>query len=541
MLAMTAAAVVTFAFAAPAWAVARSWIGAGAGGAGTDFNTGTNWNPNGIPTSADDLTMTITATAYVTLSADITVGSLTISLSGNAKAFELDAQTYIFTINGATSANITSGNNSQIYIDVGNSPGRINYNGNVTAGAASANSFAAPICTYSGQTTGTVTFRADLTFNASGGTCANTYKPATVIFDGTGTQTVTDNDNNWMKYFGYSSTLIGSANTPTAVWAGTTTGGTQISGDLTVNANSTLDLTTKTLNRSAAGGTLALNAGAAMKLAAGSGGQTGSNFPSNFTTFTLNAASTVEYNGTVAQTVFATPTYGNLTVANNSTKTAGNALTVAGNVLINPTATFDVSASNFALSVGGNWTNDGTFNARSGTATFNATAAKTIGGSQDTTFFNLTHTTSGDIKFGDATTGGRTFTIAGTFNWSGSNLIIGNSAAPALSDTLALPGSLTIPATFALTMYNSSTLKLKGDWTNSGTFNAGTGTVEFNGSGTDLSPQTINGSLTTFYRVVVSNNSTVKLNVDANFQSELVPTAGQFYLPATTSSWINVP
>jgi hypothetical protein len=482
VFAVAALAVVTIAPAAPAWAVARSWIGAGAGGAGTDFNAAANWNPNGVPTSADDLTMTVTDNAYVTLSADITVGSLTINLSGNNKTFELDVQTFASTINGTTNLNVTSGNGSEIYIDVGNNPGQIIYIGDVTVGAASTNSFATPICTFSGQTTGKVTFRANLTFNANGGTCANAYKPETVIFDGTGTQTVTDNDNTWLKFFGYGSTQIGSTNTPTVVWAGTTTGGTQISGDLTVNANSTLDLTTKTLNRAAAGGTLSLASGATMKLAAGSGGQTGSNFPSNFGTFTLDSTSTVEYNGTVAQTVFATPTYGNLVITNNSTKTAGNALTVAGDVTVNANATFDVSATNYALSVGGNWTNNGAFTARNGTVTFNAATAKTIGGTQDTTFFNLTHTTAGDLKFGDATTGGRTFTVAGTFNWSGNNLFIGNNAAPALSDTVALPGSLTIPATFALTMYNSSTLKLKGDWTNSGTFNAGSGTVEFNGS-----------------------------------------------------------
>ena len=65
----------------------------------------------------------------------------------------------------------------------------------------------------------------------------------------------------------------------------------------------------------------------------------GSNYPGGFVS-SLSPTSTVEYYGTVAQTIYATPTDGNLTLTNNSLKTAGSPLTIASNVLINPNANF---------------------------------------------------------------------------------------------------------------------------------------------------------------------------------------------------------
>lgn len=77
-------------------------------------------------------------------------------------------------------------------------------------------------------------------------------------------------------------------------------------------------------------------------------------------------------------------------------------LTVTNSLTIDATKTLDVSVSNFNVTVGGNWSNSGTFTARSGTVTFNGTS-QVISGT--TTFYNLVANTSGDvISFTDGTT-----------------------------------------------------------------------------------------------------------------------------------------
>jgi hypothetical protein len=404
--------------------VARTWIGAGAGGAGTDFNAAANWSPGGAPQPCDNLTMTLTSGAIITLSADTTINNLTTSVSGANNVFRLDVGTRVLTINGTTTGSAPSGNGStQMQFNVGNSPGQIIY-----GGAATFSSGGSPI-TFPmlgiGNSTGQVTFRGNATFNSGSGTSSGNT-PAKVVFDAIGTQTITDNAGASTFLLGNTSTEIGSTNSPTVVVAGSASN-FQPQGNLNVNASSTLDLATKTFNRSAVGGTLTLAAGATLKLAAGSGGQTGSNFPLNFSTNTLNATSTVEYNGVVAQTVFATPVYGNLTLTGAATKTAGAGLTINGNVVINTGATF--AGSTFSHIFKGNWTNSGTFSS-TGTASFSGSGVQTITGA--TTFNNLTlANTSGGL---DATAASTNLTVAHVLNmnqstdiYMGSNVLLMSS------------------------------------------------------------------------------------------------------------------
>jgi hypothetical protein len=414
--------------------VARMWVGAGAGGVATDFNAAGSWSPAGVPQPCDNLTMTLTSGATINLIADSTINNLTTSVGGTNNIFRLNAGTNTLTINGTTSANVTSGNNNtQLQFNVGNSPGQIIYGGDATFAAAAGGPITFPILGV-GNTTGQVVFRGNATFNAGAGTSSSNL-PAKVIFDKAGTQTITDNAGTAIILLGATSTEIGSTNSPTVVVAGSASN-FQPQGNLNVNGTSVLDLSTKTFNRSAAGGTFTLAAGATLKLGAGTGGQTGSNFPLNFTTNTLNATSTVDYNGTVAQTVFATPPYGHLTLTGAATKTAGAGLTVNGNLTINVGATF--AASTFSHNFKGNWINSGSFTS-SGTSTFSGTAAETITGA--TTFNNLTlANTSGGI---DATAANTNLTVTGTLNMTqgtdlnmGANvLIMGAGSAAATTGT----------------------------------------------------------------------------------------------------------
>ncbi len=159
----------------------------------------------------------------------------------------------------------------------------------------------------------------------------------------------------------------------------------------------TLDLSTFTINRAATGGgSFLVEDGAILKI-----GGTNS-FPINYTTRTLEPASTVEYSGT-SQTV-TNLTYGNLIFSSSSgaaIKTlAAGALTIAGdftsnkgvgtsvaytavaaisfggNVAINASTSFTAGA--FTHTVAGNWTNLGTFTNTSSTITFNGVVNQTI-------------------------------------------------------------------------------------------------------------------------------------------------------------------
>jgi hypothetical protein len=370
-----------------------TWIGAGAIGAGTGLNTAANWSPAVAPASCNDLIITTTTTATILVNPSVTVNSITITNNAAAGTvtLALDAQTNTLSINNDLNANVsTSSNRIKLSLRVGNG-GSIVVGGNTYLGTnGNTNSWIEFMGSGGGaNSTGTVTFMGNVTFGA-------TYAPITankigkMIWDGTGSQTIYT--NNSRSPLLNASCQIGNVNTPTVTVSPTYTGvlETDIAGNgLTVSAGATLDLGTTTWNQNAATGTLTVNG--TIKLGGTTGGQTSSNFPSNYTTYTLAAGSNVVYNANGAQTIFNTPTYGSLTISNSGghTATAGGALTISGNVSINSGSIFD--GGSFTHTVAGNWTNSGTYTYNTSTVSFNSsTAAQTIGGSAATTFYNLT-------------------------------------------------------------------------------------------------------------------------------------------------------
>ena len=159
---------------------------------------------------------------------------------------------------------------------------------------------------------------------------------------------------------------------------------------------------------------------------------------------------TVWYDRAGDQTVLS-DNYHNLRISGDSgsTKTLGGLIRLlsAGDLTIDSDTTLDVSASNYGIFILGNWVDDGTFNAREGTVTFNGTT-QSIGAE---TFYNLT-----TIGTGTQTLGG-TVTVENTLN-------TGAGTTFALSSYTLNIGSL-----------NAGT----GSWTNSATFNKDTGTVNY--------------------------------------------------------------
>ena len=100
---------------------------------------------------------------------------------------------------------------------------------------------------------------------------------------------------------------------------------------------------------------------------------------------------TVTFNGTNQSITKTTgETFYNLVLDGSGTKTLGGNVSTTNDLTINTTAVFDITTNNYNVNVGRNWINNGSFLAQSGTATFNGSAAQTIGGTTVTNFNNIT-------------------------------------------------------------------------------------------------------------------------------------------------------
>ncbi len=405
----------------------KSWIGVGSGGVGTDFNTAGNWSPWGVPGSTEEAYIATAIASTITMSQSATIGALTIlNNSSESVTTILDIQTFILTVNGDFSQNLGPSGIITTYCElrIGNSPGALVVNGNSFLGnTGSVEGFVAIRGSGAGITTGKVVLKGNLTWGdgweSIGQTTSNI---GTLVFDGSETQTLTTSPT-YSIAFQASAITIGSINTPTVVLAGPnnmiTAGATPT---FTIGTNSKLDLRTFLWNKDiaawTAGGSFIMNAGSTLKLAGTTGGQPGSNFPLSYTTAvpSLAASSIVEYTSAdgANQTIYSTPTYGHLNLSNSAgsgatTKTAGGALTVAGDLTINANTTF--SASTFTHNVGGNFTNNGGSYA-SGTSAIvlNGTIEQSIN-SGGSSFNNLTITNTGGTCAA-STTG---ISVSGTF------------------------------------------------------------------------------------------------------------------------------
>lgn len=130
--------------------------------------------------------------------------------------------------------------------------------------------------------------------------------------------------------------------------------------------------------------------------------------------------------------------YNNLTVNGSGvTVSLGQAITAAKNITLTA-GTLDATASNYNITLSGNWVNNSSssaFTPRSATVTLNGTSAQAINGSQTTTFNSLT------ISNTSATVSGNTsLSASGTFQVS-QGAIFSPGASVVVSGTGTLQGS----------------------------------------------------------------------------------------------------
>ena len=202
------------------------------------------------------------------------------------------------------------------------------------------------------------------------------------------------------------------------------------------------------------------------------------NFSAN-TTF-ISSGSTVLFNGNGAQSITnsaTSPTFNNIQFSGTGTKTfSNNAILVNGNMDITGTNVGWGGAS--VLTLMGNWLNTGgtgTFIPSTGTVLLNG-AAQNIGAAP---FYNLT--TSGTV---------------GSVKTLTANVVLNNALVIGANTTLDVS-----PSNF--------TLSVGGNWTNSGTFTCGTGTVNLTGGNATISSGTATGPATgfNFYNLTINKTA----------------------------------
>ena len=465
-------AIIFSVFALNSSAVNRAWVGQGSGGGGTNFNTGTNWSPAGVPTSADNCTMTFTSACTITLSANITINDLTVN--GNVCGTNLlRVMAFTLTINGTARFNANNFcnpvNYNVIQLDAVN--GVWLFNGNAYMhNSGNGNTYMMA----NTASPGDMIFRGALVrFGQYAQTSPGTEPD--FVFDRAGAMTI--NCKNTTYHVKGESLTFGLVNSPTVTITGQGTNGMfnfqPYNGNCAINNTTIVSIrdtgfinSSTTLQRYVAGGsTFSMAAGS--RLNYGSPNVNGGF--SGYATYTLNATSTVNYASSGWQDMQPI-TYGivildgmgnaglpekysngvenimgTLTIQNfgEYNPRAAGGIVVWGNTLIQTGGAFDATRngtwtpithtfkSNFTNN--GTWTN-GTSAAAVNTALFNGTANQTISGTGGINFWSMTcNKASGTLILGKNITVGTG--TAGTMNFqagplalSGFTLTINNTS-----------------------------------------------------------------------------------------------------------------
>jgi hypothetical protein len=283
-------------------------------------------------------------------------------------------------------------------------------------------------------------------------------------------------------------------------------GAVTINGNLTITAGTLAD--GGYLITGNGTGILSIASGATLTLGTAA---TATSLPTNYTpaNISLNAASTVNYNSNVAQTILSTVTYGNLTLTASSavTKTAGGNITANGTLTVGSNNTFapagnTITAANAVIN--GAVTNTGTFtisNALSGSGTFTQGTNSTLNIGGGNTITTLTATANPNTVVYTGASGAQTI-FATTYH----NLTINSSGQVAtLSSTLTVNNNLSLAAgTFQFGTASAYTLTVAGVLT----VNSGATLQSHQSSVSKRHTLALTGSLT--------NNGTVKFRYDAD-------------------------
>jgi subtilisin-like proprotein convertase family protein len=492
---------------------------------GTDFNTAANWSTSSssyvaspaAPTECNNVSLALIGNASITLSGTTSVYGLNFTISGNNLIASLSSNGNTLTVNDNAVIDVLSGNNNtSIYIgEAGSGAGIVDFKGNFKIGETYY-SGSIPKSYIVGNINSKITFRGDVLFGRTarftlpGGVSypptmptavpGTGTTPGTIEFDGIGLQQVLWNNN--VYYDCFYNIVVGNQNKPYVKHVTGTYTPDNILNDFTINDGCTVDLGTSQWIREASGGTFTMNGNAklilgnyrSIKSNCGTGCSTGitiagSNFPGGFATLNISSGSTIEYNGgnSITQTVYNTPTYGNLILSNTDGTGIANKIS-SGTVSVNGTATVSdkttftpgtnvVVDGTATVNNGGTWiggtnivTGSGTFNvANGGTLTIASAEGITASGA------------TGNIQ-----TTARVFGTGGNYTYNGATAQATGSGLPTTMN------NLTISNAAGVTMYAASR-----NYTVAGTLALTSGAFSINGDSLTINNLTrTSGTLT---------------------------------------------
>ncbi len=306
-------------------------------------------------------------------------------------------------------------------------------------------------------------------------------------------------------------------------------------GDQNINVNGDLTLSNGTGNRSidliigtglvTIAGSLTQTGGANVTFSAAGSLNIKTDYLYSSGSFTAGSGA-VEYSGTGSQTM-APLIYNHLTVNKATGIAQANAVSVIGGDLVVSAGELNVNADmtvtgNTSLSagaivdadavslfIGGNWTNNGTFNAGTGTVIFNGSGTQNISA---TAFNNITVNKSAGtaILTGNSTVNGNLILQAGTFDLSTYNcnrVSAGGILSLSNGTHLNLAGSVNFPANFAInTLGNSSTVLYNGSGVQT-VASKSYGNITFSNGGSNS--KTLSASVTVNGDISISSGSTL--------------------------------
>jgi hypothetical protein len=389
-------------------------------GATTFYNLTVN-NSTGLSLSSVNATIGNTLTLT---SGTLAVGTNTLTLNG---AVSITSGALSSSATGTINYNQASNGQSVIAMDYGNltfsnfnktlaSSGNIRIAGTFTAGSATGHTVTGSTIVFNGSSAQTVpafTFNNLTLSNSSGGSLSGNVTVGSTLTLSSGTLAVGANTLTLNGSVSVTSGALTSGTTGTVNYNQSSSGQSILAIDY---GNLTFSNFDKILPSS---GTVGIN---------------GTFTPGSSTNHTVTG-STVDFKG-ASQNIPAF-TFNNLTISGSGTKTLTGAVTANGNLTISA-GTFDLSASNYALAIKGNFTNNATFTGRSSTVTFSGASAQTISGSSAPTFYNLTLNNSSGLSLSsvNATIGNTLTLTSGTFA-IGTNTLTLNGAVSVSSGALS--------------------------------------------------------------------------------------------------------
>jgi hypothetical protein len=432
-----------------------------------------NWSLGHVPTPCESAQITYTGTGATTetvivnVTTNVRIKNLILLNKSTSTTHDKVFKTIVAPgINMYMKGNVTMSSSavrsqdSCIFNTTGSaSPGLITVTGNTEIGYPADNGY----CIFGAVPNATNYYnywlQGNLTFNAKG---LNRAKFTNITMYGKDSMYITNNTNpvTFPNAVMFDKLTFGNAsNSPTIIFAGTNqnnyvndnAGFVEVknASKLILNENYTLN-GTATFNTS-----FNLRENATLILRGNDGGQTGSNFPKNFSSTSISPTSTVNYDGkafnpnSFEQTVYAT-TYGNLLLSISSgtgrakKKTTGN-LSAATSIMVNPLVDFTLGAIG---STNAGITSTGAFTV-SNTAGLYCNANEVTGAGTFTlgnnAYFGTGHplgitawgTNTGAMKMW----GGRTFTATSDYIYNGNVNQITGLGLPTAVDSLIIQNS----------------------------------------------------------------------------------------------------